>query len=116
MTFSVDKRSIFGELRIMRSVLLPPWSGWSRFLLTGVHQRWRSRPWSRAWVGVSAATGPHFWQTMIRSRWSRVRVGEMGRQVRGGSGRKRKKKEKEKGGEKNEKERKGKKMYNTKVQ
>ena len=79
MTFSVDKRSIFGELRIMHSVLLPLWSSWSRFSLTGVHQRWWSGPWSQARVGVSAVMGPCFWWTMIRSRWSRVRVGEMWR-------------------------------------
>src|SRR5258708_1027902 len=86
VTFSTDKRSVFSELRIMCSILLLPWSGWSRFSLTGVHQRWRSGPWSRAWVGVSAVMGPHFWRTMIRSRWLRVRVGEMLRGVRGGSG------------------------------
>src|SRR5260221_10623313 len=96
VTFSTDKRSIFGELRIMRSILLPPWSSWSRFSSTGVHQRWQSGPWSRAQVGVSAAMGPCFWQTMIRSHWSRVRVGEMWRQVRGGGG----KKGKERKGEK----------------
>ncbi len=77
--FSMDKRSVFGELRIMRNVLLMLWSGWSRFLLTGVHGRWWSRHWSRAWVEVSVAMEPHFWWTMIRSCWSRVRVGEMWR-------------------------------------
>ncbi len=45
--------------------------------------------------GSQHSEGPRFWWTMIRSHWSRVRVGEMWRQVRGGGG-KREKKEKEK--------------------
>src|SRR5258708_4488480 len=86
MMFSADKRRVFSELRIMCNVLLTLWSGWSRFLSMGVHRKWQSRHWSQVQVEVSVVMEPHFWQTMIRSHWSRVRVGvgEMWRQVRGG--------------------------------
>src|SRR6266446_2287182 len=92
----MDKRSIFGELRIMHNVLLMLWSGWSRFLSTGVCRKWWSRHWSQAQVEVSAAMEPCFWWTMIRSHWSRVRVGEMWRRVRGGGEKKGKRKKGEK--------------------
>src|SRR5258708_18911084 len=74
MMFSADKRRVFSELRIMCNVLLTLWSGWSRFLSMGVHRKWQSRHWSQVQVEVSVVMEPHFWQTMIRSHWSRVRV------------------------------------------
>ncbi len=38
--FSMDKKSVFNELRIMHNAPLMPWSGWFRFSLTEVHGRW----------------------------------------------------------------------------
>src|SRR5260221_3023125 len=117
VTFSVDKRSIFSKLRIMCNVLLMLWSSWSRFSSMGVHRRWQSRHWSQAQVEVSVAMEPHFWQTMIRSCWSRVRVGvgEMWRQVSGGGAKGKERKgekkltNKEQGRQENEKKEKEKK-------
>src|SRR5260221_1692841 len=40
VTFSVDKKSVFSELRIMRNALSTPWSGWFKFLLMEGHRRW----------------------------------------------------------------------------
>src|SRR5258708_20371250 len=96
--FSTDKRSVFGKLRIMHNILLTPWSSWSRFSSMGVHRKWRSGHWSRAWVEVSAVTEPHFWQTMIRSHWSRVRGGwgRCGDELVVGGEEKKERKEKEK--------------------
>src|SRR5258708_6410551 len=58
--FSMDKKSIFNELRIVRNALSMLWSGWFKFSLTEVHGRWWRGSWFRAQVGVSRATGPRF--------------------------------------------------------
>src|SRR5258708_3632129 len=60
VTFSVDKKSIFNELRIMHNTLSTPWSGWFKFSLTEVRRRWQRGDWFRVQVGVSRATGPRF--------------------------------------------------------
>src|SRR5258707_5448159 len=60
MMFSVDKKSIFNELRIVCNALLMLWSGWFKFLLTEEHGRWERGSWFRAPTGVSRAVGPRF--------------------------------------------------------
>src|SRR5258707_10947241 len=45
VTFSVDKKSVFNELRIVHNALSTPWSGWFKFSLTEVHRRW----WRGSW-------------------------------------------------------------------
>src|SRR6266436_5019147 len=60
MTFSMDKKSIFNELRIVCNAPLTLWSSWFKFLLTEVHGRWQRGSWFQAQVGVSRATGPCF--------------------------------------------------------
>src|SRR6266436_1962865 len=60
MTFSMDKKSVFNELRIVCNALSTPWSGWFKFLLMEVRGRWRRGSWFRAQVGVSGVTGPCF--------------------------------------------------------
>src|SRR5258708_4653414 len=60
MTFSVDKKTIFNELRIVCNALLTLWSGWFKFSLMEVHGRWQRGSWFRAQVGVSRAMGPRF--------------------------------------------------------
>src|SRR6266436_6553834 len=60
VTFSMDKKSVFNELRIVCNAPLTLWSGWFKFLLTEVHGRWQRGSWSQVWVGVSRVTGPHF--------------------------------------------------------
>src|SRR5258707_15829635 len=60
VTFSVDKKSIFNELRIVCNALSTPWSGWFKFLLMEVHRRWWRGSWFRVQVGVSGVTGPRF--------------------------------------------------------
>ncbi len=70
-----DRKSAFNELRIVHNALLMPWNGWSRFSLMEVCGKWWRESWSWAQAGVSGATGPRFWWTMIRSGWVRVRGG-----------------------------------------
>src|SRR5258708_38923754 len=60
VTFSVDKKSIFNELRIMRNALSMPWSGWVKFSLTEVRGRWQRGRWFQVQVGGGRAMGPRF--------------------------------------------------------
>src|SRR5258708_4438648 len=60
MMFSVDKKSIFNELRIMHNALLTPWRSWFKFLLTEVCRRWERGSWFRVQVGVRGSTGDRF--------------------------------------------------------
>src|SRR5260221_14022931 len=39
VTFSMDKKSVFNELRIVGNAPLTPWSGWFKFSLMEVHRR-----------------------------------------------------------------------------
>src|SRR6266436_6162149 len=60
VTFSVDKKSVFNELRIVCNTPLMLWSSWFKFSLMEVCRRWQRGSWFQAWVGVSGATGPCF--------------------------------------------------------
>src|SRR5260221_8314987 len=53
MTFSMDKKSIFNELRIVCNALSMPWSGWFKFSLMEVCGRWWRGSWFRVQVGGS---------------------------------------------------------------
>src|SRR5258708_21515001 len=50
--FSVDKKSVFNELRIVRNALLMPWSGWFKFSLMEGRRRGQRGSWFWAQVGV----------------------------------------------------------------
>src|SRR5260221_10233705 len=50
--FSVDKKSVFNELRIVRNALSMPWSGWFKLLLTEVRGRWQRGSWFCSQEGV----------------------------------------------------------------
>src|SRR5260221_684146 len=60
VTFSVDKKSIFNELRIVCNAPLTPWSGWFKVLLIEEDGRGQRGGWFLAQVGVRGGGGTWF--------------------------------------------------------